>query len=200
MSVFSAARKTCTGWLRAVFGLKRYGEENIPEKGPFIVCSNHRSNFDPVILGISLNNDLSFMAKAELFKVPVLKSIIKSFGAFPVKRGKNDKESIVYAMNLLKEGKILAMFPEGTRSKEYGEPLRFKGGAALAAFKSKAPVLPAAICTKGHVRLFKRNIFKIGKPLSYEELGFTTGDSKDLREASALIREKVIELMKSEEN
>lgn len=195
MSFYSTARFIMTPLIRLIYGIKVEGRENIPQNGSVIVCSNHRSNSDPVILGASLPYELKFMAKAELFKIPFLKGLIRLLGAFPVNRGKNDTEAIKSAVRLLKDGKVLAMFPEGTRQKVGMVPLRFKSGVSLFAYKTRAVVLPVAIASKGKVRAFKRNIVRIGKPLSYEELGFMDGSAENIRNASAIMRDRIINLI-----
>lgn len=196
MTFFTFARLIFGAPLRLIFGIKRYHVKNMPKSGPVILCSNHRSNYDPVILGAALNRDLRFMAKSELFSNPFLGALIKALGAFPVRRGKNDSDAMKKAVEILETKSVLTMFPEGTRNKDGGEPLRFKSGAALLAYKTHAPVVPAAIVTRGRVRPFKRNVVVIGKPISYEELGFTDGSMENLREVSGYIHDKVYELIK----
>ncbi|HEX2937851.1 MAG TPA: lysophospholipid acyltransferase family protein, partial [Ruminiclostridium sp.] len=98
MTFFTFARTLLGAPLRLIFGIKRYGVNNLPEQGAVILCSNHRSNFDPVILGAALSRDLNFMAKAELFKIPLFRSLIKTLGAFPVNRGKHDSDAVKKAI------------------------------------------------------------------------------------------------------
>lgn len=200
MSFYSVARAIVTPLFRLLYGMKIEGKENIPQKGPIIVCSNHRTNSDPVILGATLPYELKFMAKAELFKIPFLSGLIRLLGAFPVNRGKNDTAAVKLAVRLLKSGKVLAMFPEGTRQKNGSVPLRFKSGVSLFAYKTHATVLPIAISTEGKVRPFKRNIVRIGKPLSYEELGFENGSTENLRKASTLLHDRIANLINDNTN
>lgn len=200
MSFYSIARVIASPVLRLIYGIKIEGRENLPKKGPVIVCSNHRSNSDPVILGATLPYELKFMAKAELFKIPFLSGLIRLLGAFPVNRGKNDTEAIKSAVRLLKSGKVLAMFPEGTRLKSGSVPLRFKSGVSLFAYKTQASVLPVAIASKGKVRPFKRNVVRIGKPISYEELGFTDGGAENLRNASTFLHDTISNLISENTN
>jgi 1-acyl-sn-glycerol-3-phosphate acyltransferase len=197
MNVYTVARTTLAPLLRLIFGVKRSGENNLPLAGGVIVCCNHRSNYDAIILGASLKRNLNYMAKAELFKNPIVRGIVTAFGAFPVRRGRGDSEAIRKAINIVNAGNALAMFPEGKRHKEGGIPQRFKSGTALVAFKTHATILPAAIVTKGAVRPFKRNFVKVGKPLSYEELGFTDGGTENLHAVSDMLHDKVVELINS---
>jgi 1-acyl-sn-glycerol-3-phosphate acyltransferase len=104
--------------LHGVFRLQVTGLENIPAGGA-VLAANHISNFDPWPLGIPLwpRRQLYFMGKAELFN-PVLAPILRGAGAFPVRRGEHDVQAIETAVRLCREGKIVAMFPEGTRQKK----------------------------------------------------------------------------------
>jgi 1-acyl-sn-glycerol-3-phosphate acyltransferase len=195
MSFYNNVRVVFSPILRLIFGIKRVGKANLPLNGAVIICSNHRSNYDPVLLGASLGRDLKFMAKAELFKNPFLRVLITSLGAFPVRRGQGDSEAINKAVSILNNGNALIMFPEGHRQKSGGTPLRFQSGAARFAYTTHATVLPVAIVTKGDVKPFKRNIIRVGKPLSYNDLGFTDGNRENLHEVSNMLRDKVDELI-----
>jgi 1-acyl-sn-glycerol-3-phosphate acyltransferase len=181
--------------LRILFRVKSSGTENIPKTGAVILCSNHKSYFDPLIDGCVVDRTINFMAKAELFKVPVLGFLIKTLGAFPVHRGQGDREALRMAYEVLEKGDILALYPEGTRLKEGDIPQKFKSGAARLAFKTKAPIVPLALIVKGYVRLLKRTVIKVGKPITFEELGFTDGNDTELKRVSEDIRLRVIELM-----
>lgn len=138
------------------------GRENIPAEGPVIICSNHISNWDPPLLGSPLTRQVHFMAKDDLFKIPVLNWLITQFGAFPVKRGGGDRAAIRATLDLLKNGKILGIFPEGTRSKN-GQLGEGKSGTALFALRSDAVVIPVAII--GPYKLFRPVTIVYGKPV-----------------------------------
>lgn len=181
--------------VRGIYRIHPEGSENLPAQGPAIVCSNHRSNFDPVVLGAGLRRPLRFMAKIELFRVPLLRPLITALGAFPVNRGAHDREAISTAVRVLKEGGVLAMFPEGKRQKAEGELQRFQSGAARIALKTGAPVLPAAIVCKGKIRAFKRKTVRYGKLISVQELGLREGGHEELAAASEKIRQAVRALM-----
>ena len=200
MSFYEGARIVAAPLIRFIYGIKRLGIDNFPKNGPVIVCSNHRSNNDPLIIGASMPREMKFMAKEELFKIPVLNFIIKLMGAFPVHRGKNNSEAVKTSIKILNQGKVLAIFPEGTRQKQGGTPRPFKTGAALFAYKTHAVVVPAAIITKGEVRPFKRNIVRIGEPLSFEDLGFTDGSAENLHAVSNFLHDKVAELLGESSN
>ena len=147
------------------------GKENIPKKGSFIMVSNHGSLLDPPLLGHALGRNISFMAKAELFKIPLLGFIIKSCGAYPVKRGIADKNTIKIACKKLSNNNCIGIFIDGTRQKN-GRVNRPKQGAALLAFKNQKLLLPVAIVNshklirfKFCIPIFSKIIIKVGKPI-----------------------------------
>ena len=120
------------------------GQANVPRKGAFIAVSNHASNFDPPIVAIGMNRPVAFMAKEELFRVPVLKNIIRTYGAYPVQRGKSDRSAIRAALNALNNGWSVGIFIQGTRTKD-GLVTKPKTGAALIAAKAQVPLLPVSL-------------------------------------------------------
>jgi len=147
------------------------GRENIPQKDSFIMVSNHGSLLDPPLLGHALGRNISFMAKAELFKIPFLGFVIKACGAYPVKRGMTDKSTIKTACEKLSNNNCIGIFIDGTRQKN-GRVNKPKQGAALLAFKNQKLLLPVAIVNshrlvrfKFCMPLFSRIIIKVGKPV-----------------------------------
>ena len=147
------------------------GRENIPKKDSFIMVSNHGSLLDPPLLGHALGRNISFMAKAELFKIPLLGFIIKACGAYPVKRGIADKNTIKTACEKLSKNNCIGVFIDGTRQKN-GRVNKPKQGAALLAFKNKKLLLPVAIVNshrlirfKFCIPLFSKIVIKVGKPI-----------------------------------
>tara|TARA_Y100001978_G_scaffold168905_1_gene157547 strand:+ start:179 stop:799 length:621 start_codon:yes stop_codon:yes gene_type:complete len=149
------------------------GANNIPDKNSFIIVSNHGSLLDPPFLGHALGRKVSFMAKQELFRIPLLSLIIKACGAYPVKRGLVDKNSIVLASKKLLNNEIIGIFIDGTRQKN-GFVNKPKNGAALIASKTKKLLLPVAIINshrlvrfKLFIPFFNKVIIRIGKPIHY---------------------------------
>ncbi len=142
------------------------GRENLPRKGPVVVICNHVSYWDPIVLGAALDRTVFFMAKEELFRIPLLAQVIRAWGAFPVNRNISDQAAFRKALKLLKMGQVLGIYPEGTRSKHGGlQP--FQDGAFLLASLSNAPVLPVAVRDTKHI--FSKGRFhtfsvRIGKP------------------------------------
>ena len=154
-----------------VFTGKLIGRENIPQKDSFIMVSNHGSLLDPPLLGHALGRNISFMAKAELFKIPFLGFIIKACGAYPVKRGIADKNTIKIACKKLSNNNCIGIFIDGTRQKN-GRVNKPKKGAALLAFKNQKLLLPVAIVNshklirfKLFIPLFSKIVIKVGKPV-----------------------------------
>lgn len=123
------------------------GEENIPDSGPVIIASMHKSELDPPLVAVTIKRELSFFAKEELFKIPVLGFIISRLNAFPVSRGKSDRAALKKSVEVLEQGNMLLIFPEGTRSKT-DELGAFQEGASFIAMKSNAQIVPTAILGK----------------------------------------------------
>ena len=148
------------------------GSENIPQQDSFIMVSNHGALRDPPFLGHALGRNISFMAKAELFKIPFLGFVIKACGAYPVKRGIADKNTIKTACNKLSKNNCIGIFIDGTRQKN-GRVNKPKQGAALLAFKNQKLLLPVAIVNshrlirfKFCIPLFSKIVIKVGKPIN----------------------------------
>jgi 1-acyl-sn-glycerol-3-phosphate acyltransferase len=161
--IYSIARYIIRALFGIVYRLKPIGAHHLPSSGPVIICCNHRSYLDPPVVGCALPRKLHFMAKAELFRIPLFSQLIRYLGAFPVNRGGMSKESIRTALRLLKENKVICIFPEGTRQTVLGAG---KKGAASLAVRSGAQVMPAAII--GSYRLFQPLKVVYGEPFRIE--------------------------------
>jgi glycerol-3-phosphate dehydrogenase (NAD(P)+) len=132
------------------FRLRRLGTEHIPEGG-VILASNHRSFLDPFAIGCCLGRPIYFVAKQELFKNPLLGWILNCLGAFPVKRGASDEESVDTSLALLERGQAVVIFPEGTRIRT-GSLASPKRGVGRLALQSGMPVVPIAVTNSEHAR------------------------------------------------
>lgn len=179
MSLYGAAVTVLRGFCRLFFSVKLEGFENLPEEEGLILVANHRSFWDAVMLACFMPFDLTFMAKEELFKVPVLGWLIKGFGAFPVKRGSGDLAAIRIALKILGDKKNLLIFPEGTRCREEGKILEGKQGAALIAYKAKTVILPVGI--KGKYRFRNEITLSMGKPIDTKEYFSGKATSSELQ-------------------
>jgi len=170
VSLYFFAKSLITKFL-ALKDFKVDGLENVPLEGPVIVACNHVSYWDPVLIGCALPRQVFFMAKDDLFKKPLLGFLIKKLGAFPVKRKQGDVSAIRKSLEILKENKVLGIFPEGTRSKS-GTIQEAMAGVVLIMEKSKAPILPIKVYgAKGLLRQKRGNIgVIIGKPIYANDL------------------------------
>lgn len=154
------------------FRMKIEGRSHEPRHGPVIVAGNHASAIDPPLVGSVLRRRAAYMAKEELFSIPVLGAWLRSVGVFPVKRGAPDRRAIRRSLQVLEQGDVLVMFPEGTRSED-GRLRDAEPGAALIALRTGAPVLPVAVIGS-HRTLpknakwprFTRVVVRIGPPLA----------------------------------
>lgn len=151
--------------LMILFPTKVIGKKNIKKKTPYVLTCNHFSNADPVILDLYLVRKLRFLAKKELFEKKFNGWILRQFGGFPINRDKPEISAFKYSLNVLKENKILAIFPEGTRNKDLSNEglQQLKNGAIVFASKGGAQLLPVVIYKRAKV--FRRNYILIGEPI-----------------------------------
>lgn len=152
------------------------GKENIPPKGGFIFASNHLSNLDPLLIGLSLDRPISYMAKDSLFKNCIFGFLLRRVWAFPVKRGTADIGSLREALRRLKAGNPLVLFPQGTRRLAGDQNLdKLHPGVGFVASRSGVPVIPVLITGSDQVlppqaKWFHRHpiTLTIGKPLFFD--------------------------------
>jgi 1-acyl-sn-glycerol-3-phosphate acyltransferase len=160
--------------LRCLYRLRATGKENLPAQGGFVLAANHTSSFDPWPLGIPLypKRFLRFMAKSELFWPP-LGWLIKGGGAFEVRRGEGDLNAMATAEQLVREGQVVVMFPEGTRRSKglrKRREARAHTGAARIALAAQAPLVPAAITGTDQLARFRKIRVVFGPPLDIDDL------------------------------
>ncbi len=162
-----------------LYKVEYIGEENIPENGGFILASNHVNALDPVFIALGMKKrQLHFMGKKELFENPVVKFFLSKLNGFPIVRGGADSEALNYAIRIVKEGYVLGIFPEGTRSKDY-KPARAKSGVAVIAKEAKADVLPVAIYTSDDMKKHTKLTIRFGEVIPYENLGISDDSSRE---------------------
>lgn len=150
----------------AIFKIEIKGTENIPDTGSCVVCINHISLFDPLVIYKSVERPIIFIGKQELFKIPVIGWFLKSINVIPVKRGSGDIGAVKAALKTLKDGGVLGIFPTGTREKK-NPNADVKGGAAMIALKAGAPVIPINI--KATYRIFSKVYITVGRPVDLSE-------------------------------
>ncbi|MDQ0271098.1 lysophospholipid acyltransferase family protein [Cytobacillus purgationiresistens] len=167
MTVYNFTKTLVYGLLKPVYRMEVVGVENFPKEGGVLLCTNHIENMDPPIVGITAPRPVHFMAKEELFNVPALGKLLPSLNAFPVKRGMSDREALRKGLKVIKDGNVLGLFPEGTRSKT-GEIGKGLAGAGFFALRSEAYVVPCAII--GPYKAFKKLKIVYGAPIDIASL------------------------------
>ena len=183
-------------WL---IGVRYTDAHKVPATGPLILAPNHRSYLDPPITGCGLHRELSFFAKSELFRIPLLGPIIRGLNARPVRRGESDRRALKLAIETVREGAALVVFAEGTRAPKGGflEP---KPGLAMMATRAGATVVPVAICGTGEgirgillsAMRRKRIEVQYGDPIS-------APSTKDYPETTEMIMDRIRNLHRQTE-
>jgi 1-acyl-sn-glycerol-3-phosphate acyltransferase len=193
VSFYGLAKVVVSGLFHTMFRFRVVGGENVPRSGPLIVAANHISNFDPPLLGVALPRPISYMAKKELFAMPVLRQLLPHLYAFPVDRQAGGTAAVRAALRLLKEGRAVGIFPEGGRNVTGTN--EEKAGAAFLAAASGAPVVPAAIVGSRKLRPFARVTVVFGEPMRVERNRQSHGD--DLEKGAAEIMQRIRALEES---
>lgn len=181
-------------------GVKGIGRENVPMKGPVIIAPVHVSHLDPPAIACSHPRQARYMAKEELFANKWTAKLIRSLGAFPVKRGEGDTESMRVALEILNQGMALVVFPEGTRGE--GKTLQaLSRGVAVLAKKTNAIVVPAGISgtherlPMGQSKLKKGRVtVEYGKPFTYTEIATSSSEKENREIFSRHLSEQIVEL------
>ena len=151
-----------------VLRMRVEGAENIPKEGPLVIASNHLSLLDPPVIGTAATRKVHFMAKQELF-VPILGDIYRILGAFPVRRGGADRAAIKHGIEILQSSQVLAIFPEGTRSKT-GKLGKAEPGALMMASKAMAAIVPCCVIGtdfQRQGRIWPKVTVRFGKPMYF---------------------------------
>ncbi len=196
MTPFYAVAWAVTRVIWAVlYDIRIEGRENIPAKGGALVVCNHRFLKDPIVLAHAIaGRQVYFMSKAEWFDNKPFGFLLRMLGVFPVNRGEGDMSAINHAMDLVKRGCLVGIFPEGTRNRT-GGPMKPKSGTAFIARQTGADILPCALLF-GERRGFRSRItVKIGPVIPYGDLGFEGEERSSLRKASKLIMGRINTLL-----
>ncbi len=176
--------------------VKPIGAENEQSDGALIVCANHTAILDVLSLAVTFKRPLRFLAKKELFKIPLLAQLIKALGAYSVDRGRGDVGSIKKTLSILRDGEIVAMFPQGTRYIGVDPATtEIKSGVGMMVYRSKADVQPVFIRVKNYkYRFLRKKEVIIGKPIKYEEFGFVKGGTEEYEKAARLVFDRILAL------
>jgi 1-acyl-sn-glycerol-3-phosphate acyltransferase len=193
MTLYGFAKFVVGGIFSPILGLRVIGRDNVPLSGGLLVVANHISYFDPPLLGGAFPRPISYMAKKELFSVPLLGTLIRHLNAFPVDREAGGTAALRASLRLLKAGACIGMFPEGGRN-VHGTNAE-KDGAAFLGAASGVPIVPAAIVGSQHVRPFGHVTVIFGEPFRLERNRKSDGD--DLAKGTAEIMQRIRALEES---
>ena len=184
-AVWVVGRLTIVPAVKAITPLRTYGVERMPREGGVVLALNHFSWLDPFAFGAVSPRVVYYMAKVELHRIPAVGQILRGFGAFSVRRGESDREAIRISRELVREGRALGLFVEGTRQRS-GVPGEPKAGASMIALQERVPVVPAAIHGSQFWRPgnFQPVSIAWGEPLHFDGLA---ANGRGYREASAEI-------------
>jgi 1-acyl-sn-glycerol-3-phosphate acyltransferase len=172
-----------------IWRMRVYGGENMPKDGPVIVACNHVSYFDPPVLGTASPRRIQYMAKQQLFRIPVLGPAIAAVGAYPVDREGSATAAVKRSVEVLRQGGVIGIFPEGTRNLTGSADVR--GGVALLASLGKAPVVPARLVGTNAAKRLEQFRVYFGRPLSLP------ADRKASREDMANFTDEVMRAIRS---
>lgn len=179
------------GFMKTIFRIEIRGAENLPKEGGCMVCANHLSMWDPVLLTCFMPRKISFMAKAELKKVPFISGVLKGCDTIFVKRNSGDLGAIKTTMKAIEDGRVVGIFPTGTREKNHPDA-KPKSGAALIAAKTGAIVVPVAI--KATYKMFSKVVVTIGEPLDYSGCKGQKMSSEQLDSMIGEVYDKILEI------
>ncbi|MDB5073286.1 MAG: 1-acyl-sn-glycerol-3-phosphate acyltransferase [Candidatus Eremiobacteraeota bacterium] len=191
MTFYGFAKLVVNAFAHTFFRFRVVGAEKVPQTGGVIVAANHISNLDPPLLGIASPRPISYMAKKELFAMPALKQMLPHLHAFPVDRQAGGTAALRAALRMLKEGRVVGIFPEGGRNVTGTN--EEKAGAAFLAAASGMPVVPAAIVGTRNLRPFGRVSVVFGDPLYVARNRQSGGDGLEKGAAEIMQRIRALE-------
>ncbi len=198
MDLYKTLKTKFPRFISWLFNIHVHGAENEPLEGGYIAVSNHISYIDVFVMAVALSRRIRFMAKKELFSVPVIGKLVDNMGAFPVDRKGSAVAPIKKSIALLESGEVVGMFPQGHRfpkRKFDTTKNEMKGGASMACYRAKVPVLPMFIAAKNDkIALFRRTDIYIGKPIAYDDFAFEKGGSEEYARAADVMFDRIAEL------
>lgn len=196
---YYVARLIVRTWLRLFTRWQVRGKNNVPSQGPLLIVANHVNLVDVPLLGASFDRKVIFLAKQNLFRYPLISSVVRHLSAIPVRRGKVDRTALRRANRVLADGQTLIIFPEGTRGYS-GRLGHAFPGAALIALRSGAPILPVGIIgtekAKGAAWILRRPrvMVNIGHPFHLPAVNGKLSKT-ELAESTNFIMEHIAELL-----
>lgn len=194
MMLYDFSKLVVGTFFRVFYRVNIIGLENIPDDGA-LLCPNHYSIMDPMLVAVSMPRKIKFMAKYELFKIPLLGWFLRKVGTYPVKRGEPDLFSIKNTLKLLKGKELVGLFPEGTRMKN-GKLGVANPGVALFSIKSGKPVIPVAI--SGRYRIFSKITLNFGQPIDFSEFKKEKMGNEDYYNLSQIVMKHIEQLKEGE--
>ena len=200
MSLYSGLYKLLAGAVKKLYRVQLIGAENEPTEAPFVVCANHISFKDVLILAACMKHQLRFLAKAELFKIPVLSGIIRACGAIPIDRKGGDVGALKKSIAVLKNGEVLGLYPQGHRYPGV-DPATTKpqGGVGLVVSRAQCAVLPVCIQPKGFkVRAFKKTYVTIGKPIPFDAFCLTDNNKSEYDRVAKQVFDNVCAMVRED--
>lgn len=195
-SFYMKAHKVLAPLIRFFSGIKVHGKENIPKEGGYMLCSNHIAVRDVLLIGATCPRQIKFVAKKELFAIPILRSIMKALGAVKLDRGGTDVGALRKSVELIEQGDIVSIFPQGHRYPAIDPSTTpIKNGAGMVSYRSGCDVIPVFIKTKGNkYGIFKKTEIFYGKPIKNSALGFKNGGSDEYKIATDIIFDAILYL------
>ncbi len=189
-----------SGVVGVIFRIKVVNRQNEPDEGRYVVCANHISATDPIIVCYAFRkHQVHFMAKKELFKIPVFSGFIRMLGAFPIDRGGNDVGAIKTAVGIVERGQALGIFPQGHRYPEQNpRETKTKNGAALIATRAEADIVPVYIWRKGNKSgAFRRTYVIIGEKIPFSTLEYNKENTGEYTRITDTVFDRICTLGES---
>ena len=190
MNLYAFGKTLVKTALTPLYRFEVVGHELFPKEGGILLCSNHIHALDPPVVGMTAPRTVHFMAKEELFKLPILGGLLPKVNAFPVKRGMSDREAMRTALKILKSGEVVGLFPEGTRSND-GVLKKGLSGAGFFALRGNADVVPCAII--GPYKAFRKVKVVFGEPIIMEPYRERKATAEEVTEAIMASIQKLLD-------